>query len=329
MIHREKIGRKVVIVGGANIDLQGISFSAFVPGDSNPGRIFSASGGVGRNIAENCARLGLATSLITAFGDDADAVFLRQDCVAKGIDVGDSLVASKPTARYLCALDANGRLMAAVADMAIMELLTPLFLESRKPLLDQADFIVADANLPAPSLAWLAGRYGRTARLAENRELPLLFLDTVSTAKTRRAVGLSGEFDCIKPNGAEAAILAGVPESEPAKLRESLAAAGALPAELYISLGEKGIYYYTDAAGEGSIRLPAPELRPAVLNRSGAGDAACAALLWATAKGFGAKDKARCALTAAMLAAASAEPVSPDLSEASFEARMRSIYPKE
>jgi len=156
-----------------------------------------------------------------------------------------------------------------------------------------------------------------------------LFLDTVSTAKARRAVGLSGEFDCIKPNGAEAAILAGVPESEPTKLRENLAAAGALPAELYISLGEKGIYYYTDVAGEGLIRLPAPEFRPKVLNRSGAGDAACAALIWATAKGFGAEDKARCAITAAMLAASSAEPVSPDLGETTFEARVRSIFPEE
>ena len=254
---------------------------------------------------------------------------LREDCAAKGIDVSESLVVSKPTARYLCALDTDGRLVAAVADMAIMELLTPLFLESRKPLFDKADFIVADANLPAPSLAWLARRYGRAARVAEKRDLPLLFLDTVSTAKTRKTVGLSGEFDCIKPNRAEAAILAGVPEAEPAKLRESLGAAGALPAELYISLGEKGIYYYTDVYGEGVMRLPAPELRPAVVNRSGAGDAACAALIWATAKGFGAKDKACCALTASMLAAASAEPVSPDISEASFEARMRAFYPEE
>jgi len=60
MIHREKIGRKVLVVGGANVDLQGIAFSAFVPGDSNPGRIFSRLGWVGRNIAENCARLGLS-----------------------------------------------------------------------------------------------------------------------------------------------------------------------------------------------------------------------------------------------------------------------------
>ena len=329
MIHREKIGHKVVIVGGANIDLQGISFSAFVPGDSNPGRIFRASGGVGRNIAENCARLGLVASLITAFGDDADGDFLRNDCEAKGIDVSGSLVVAAPTARYLCALDADGKLVAAVADMAIMESLAPIFLESRKTLLDQADFIVADTNLPSLSLAWLAGHYGRNARSARNRGLPLLFLDTVSTAKTRRAVGLSGEFDCIKPNGAEAAILAGAPESEPAELRENLAAAGALPAELYISLGEKGIYYYTDVEGEGLIRLPAPEFRLQVLNRSGAGDAACAALVWATAQGFGAKDKARCALTAAMLAAASAEPVSSELEEATFEARMRFIFPEE
>lgn len=323
---------RVIVVGGANIDIQGTSRSAFVLGDSNPGSIARACGGVGRNIAENCARLGLSTWLITAFGDDEDACFLQSDCERKGIVLSASLSARAPTARYICAINNDGSLVAAVADMAIVDLLTPEFLATRRQYLDSADYIVADANLPAQSLTWLARRYGRTERAARDRRSPRLFLDTVSSAKAVKAKELTGEFDFMKPNRAEAAILAGfaVTEAvEPETLCAAMASKGKIPAELFISLGEKGIYYYTDIAERGRVCLPAPELRPVSINRSGAGDAACAALIWADAKGRGMKDKARYALAAAMLTTASPEPVAPDLDETVLETRTRLMFPEE
>jgi len=332
---------KIVVVGGANIDIQGISFESFALRDSNPGRIARASGGVGRNIAENCVKLGLSTSLVTVFGEDPEGEFLRADCVAKGIDTERSLLAPGSTATYLCALDSDGSLIAAVADMGIMTLLDPNFLETRRSFLDSADYIVADANLPVESLRWLAWNYGRKACLARQKPRfagpntgPLLYLDTVSAAKASKADGLSGEFDCIKPNRIEAAILAGMEttgqeEAKPEDICAALAARGALPRELFISLGEEGMYYYVDESGQGRIVLPAPELRPQPVNRSGAGDAACAALIWADSIGCATREKAKYGLTAAMLAAAAPEPVSGDMCESVLRTRMRLMFPKE
>ena len=329
---------RIVVVGGANIDLQGRSFEAFVPADSNPGSIIRSRGGVGRNIAENCSLLGLPTWLLTAFGDDEDGAWLRSDCERKGIDTDGSLLAHAATARYLCIMDPSGSLEAAVADMELMEAVDPGFLETRRALLDSADIIVADTNLPASSLYWLAARYGRGERqkrsrtIARQRKGPLLYLDTVSRAKSARAVGLTSEFDCVKPNRAEASILAeieGADTIEPEILSAAMASKGILPAELFISLGEKGIYYHTDTGDVGYIQLPTPELRLLPVNRSGAGDAACAALVWAQVRGFGARDKARCALAAAMLTAASNEPVVPDLNETTLETQTQLMFPKE
>jgi len=331
----------VLVIGGSNIDLQGRSLAPFVPGDSNPGRIVRAFGGVGRNIAENCVLLGLPTALLTAFGDDEDGRLLEEDCAAKGIDASMSLRAGAPTARYLCAIDADGSLVAAVADMAVMELIGPEYLESRRPILDAAGCIVADANLPRRSLEWLASRYGRKARKAWKadvldsaspagiRPFPLLFLDTVSSAKAARAIGLSGEFDCAKPNLAEAAVLAGTGEAGAEELCASLTAKGGMPSELYISLGGKGMYYYTSEGEEGHVSLPAPGSRPEPVNRSGAGDAACAALVWATMRACPAREKARYALTAAMLASASPEPVARGLSPSSLMGSARLMFPEE
>lgn len=329
---------RIVVVGGANIDLQGRSFEAFVPADSNPGSIIRSRGGVGRNIAENCVLLGLPTWLLTAFGDDEDGAWLRSDCERKGIDTEGSLLAHAATARYLCVMDPSGSLQAAVADMGVMDAVDPGFLETRRPLLDSADIIVADTNLPASSLSWLAAHYGRRGRRERGKGPsrqhtgPLLYLDTVSTAKAARAAGVISEFDCVKPNRAEASILAefaGPEAPEPEILCAAMASKGSLPAELFVSLGEKGLYYYSNSGFSGRISLPPPELRPLPVSRSGAGDAACAALVWAHARGLGAADKARSALTAAMLTTASYEPVAPDMNEATLEAQMRRMFSME
>jgi pseudouridine kinase len=50
---------KVIVIGGANVDIKGRSSGAFIGGTSNPGDVMVSVGGVGRNIAENLARLGL------------------------------------------------------------------------------------------------------------------------------------------------------------------------------------------------------------------------------------------------------------------------------
>jgi len=52
-----------------------------------------------------------------------------------------------------------------------------------------------------------------------------------------------------------------------------------LPRELYVSMGEHGIEVIENDFTV-NIPLPPPERRPHSKNRSGAGDAACAALVW-------------------------------------------------
>ncbi|MCA3574619.1 MAG: carbohydrate kinase, partial [Aestuariivirga sp.] len=61
---------RVIVIGGANVDIKGRSSGPFVQGTSNPGEVTVSAGGVGRNIAENLSRLGVSVSLFTALGDD-------------------------------------------------------------------------------------------------------------------------------------------------------------------------------------------------------------------------------------------------------------------
>src|SRR5574340_471185 len=116
---------RITVVGGANTDLVGVPEGRFIPGDSNPGHVRVSAGGVGRNVAENLARMGASVRLVTAFGSDGSGRDLAADCEALGIDISASVrLDDLPGPRYLAVLDDRGGLAAAVSDMRALGSLT-------------------------------------------------------------------------------------------------------------------------------------------------------------------------------------------------------------
>ncbi|MCD8329328.1 MAG: PfkB family carbohydrate kinase, partial [Lachnospiraceae bacterium] len=128
-----------VVVGGVNVDIGGISGQPLVAADSNPGRVRTSLGGVGRNIAHNLSLLGVDTRLVTAFGDDTYAQWLEASCSELGIDISRSLhLSGAATSTYLFLAGPDGDMALAVSDMEICEKLTPRFLASQSALLANA-----------------------------------------------------------------------------------------------------------------------------------------------------------------------------------------------
>ena len=74
----------VIVVGGANMDLKCRIAGPEIMATSNPGDISFMPGGVGRNVAETLARLGLPTALIAAVGQDTmgDALIIKTGAAA-------------------------------------------------------------------------------------------------------------------------------------------------------------------------------------------------------------------------------------------------------
>ncbi|TFG82255.1 MAG: hypothetical protein E4H20_08080, partial [Spirochaetales bacterium] len=256
---------RMAVYGGTNVDIQAHCRQHFKPGDSNPGSSSLAAGGVGRNIAENLVGLGATVELVTVFGDDDLAAFLMRSCRQSGIDVAASLfLREESSPRYLCILDVDGSLVGAVAAMDALDRFDPAVLADRWDPGDRADVVILDANLPADTLAAAAERW---------RGKPIL-LDTVSASKAVKALPLLPYVSMIKPNRVEAAILSGL---EPGGEAEALAAARAIrragTAEVFVSLGAGGLLW-CGSEGEGIAR----PLGLPVVNVSGAGDAAAAAL---------------------------------------------------
>ena len=270
------------VYGGANIDIQARCRGPYRAGDSNPGEASITHGGVGRNIAENLAGLGVPTELVTVFGGDEQSSGLAEGCRRAGIEIGSSLfLPSEPCSRYIC------------------------LLASRFGPGDAAEVVVLDANLPADTVALAAERW---------KGKPLI-LDTVSVAKARRVAPVVGLFGLVKPNRAEARTLLSLdpsvraddPEADALESARGLLARGVR--EAFVSLGPGG-FLRASAKGAGFAR---PLAKP-VVNLSGAGDAATAALAWAAARGLDTETKARYAVAAASVCAADERAVAAGVS---------------
>jgi len=295
----------VAVYGGANVDIQARCAERYRPADSNPGTASMSLGGVGRNIAENLARLGVATELVTVFGGDENAAVLADGCRALGIEVGRSLILpDEATSRYVCILDADGSLVGAVAAMRAIDRFGPSELATRFEPGDDADLVVIDANLPADTIAMAAERW---------RDKPML-LDTVSAIKASRASTVFGRFSMLKPNVHEARALLGLePQDEVDRSTGAVRSLGGRllecgVREAFISLGSRGLFWM--AGGDSGIASP---LSLPIVNVSGAGDAAAAVLVWATVNKATTREKACFAVAAASLCASSADAVSKSM----------------
>lgn len=302
-------GNYAVVVGGVNVDIGGRSFAPLVSGDSNPGKVTTSLGGVGRNIAHNMSLMGVEVRLLTALGDDAGGERVAASCSELGIDLTHALtVPDANTPTYLYLTDHRGEMALAVSDMSVCEKITPAYLASNLSILQNAQVVVADANIPEESLRYLA----------DNLNVPL-FVDPVSTVKAAKLRPILSKIHTLKPNCMEAELLSGVNlddlENLP-KAADRLLELGVH--RLFISLGARGVY-----AAMGDKRMLLPNLPGNMVNTTGCGDAFMAALVWAYLEGCDLEQTALAGLAAGAIAMESAETINPQMSAQALTERMR------
>ena len=298
----------VVVVGGVNMDIGGISHAQLVSADSNPGRVRISLGGVGRNIAHNMALMGLDVRMVTVLGGDFYAQKIVSTCGEMGIDISRSLrVADAITSTYLFISGPDGDMKLAISDMDIYSHLTPAFLASKLSLFNNAKLLVVDTNIPAESIAWLV----------EHVEVPV-FADPVSTAKAEKLRPVLGKLHTIKPNRIEAELLSGVPIIDERSLRRAanvLLKTGLQ--QVFISLGAGGVFAANQDRGLHLPSIPGP-----MVNATGCGDAFMAALAWAYMEGMDLEHSAYAGLAASSIALEGSETINPEMSVDAIKSRL-------
>lgn len=301
-------GSYAVVVGGVNMDIGGQSFAPLVAEDSNPGRVHFSLGGVGRNIAHNLCLMGVDVHLLTAFGDDLNGQRVAASCAELGIDASHALcVPGGTTSTYLYLTDPAGEMALAVSDMRICEKITPAYLASNLTLLQNAQVVVVDANIPEESLLYLA-----------NTCTAPIFCDPVSTVKAEKLRPILSRIHTLKPNRLEASLLSGVEISSTAdvqKAADKLLDMGIH--RLFISLGAEGVY-----GAMGDKRVWLPNLPGEMVNTTGCGDAFMAALVWAYLEGSDLENTALAGLAAGAIAMESGDTINPVMSANAIKHRI-------
>ena len=301
-------GSYAALVGGVNMDIGGRSFGPIVAADSNPGAITMSLGGVGRNIAHNVALLGADVRMLTALGEDLYGQKILASCSELGIDASQALkVPGMPTSTYLYIASPDGDMALALSDMAVCDEITPSYLAENLSLLQNAKVVVADTNIPAESLCYLA----------ENCTQPL-FVDPVSTKKASKLLPILDKIHTLKPNRLEAELLSGVTirdKADVAKAAQVLQDKGV--ERLFISLGADGIF-----AADREQQLWLPNLPGNMVNTTGCGDACMAALVWSWIEEMDLKNSALAGLAAASIAMETKETINSAMSAPAVMSRM-------
>ena len=309
-MQRESVDKPyAAVVGGVNIDIGGQSFQPLILSDSNPGRVRTSPGGVGRNIAHNLHLLGLTVRLIAAFGDDLYADVIRRSCREIGIDTEDAVTfPDEATSTYLYVADHTGEMHLAVSDMEICRFLTPDVLAEKLPVIRGAGALVLDTNIPAETIRWLCDR------------VPVpIFADPVSVSKAEKLRPVLSGLYAVKPNKLEAELLTGIriaSEQDLNRAADALLETGLR--QVFITLGKEGVL-----AADGRKRVRLPALPEVPVNTTGCGDAFMAALVWAHFRGLDVEESARAGLAAAVIAAAVRETVNPAMCEEMLLQKMK------
>lgn len=290
----------VVVIGGANVDLLGMPGQPLSSQDSTPGQVAVSAGGVGRNIAENLARLGTDTRLVSAFGRDHHGEFLLKQNQDSGIDCHGCFWFDGASSSYLAIHDEQGEMQLAIADTTLLDKLDPVRLRERRELLANARLMILDTNLSRESLTYLLAEFPGVTKL----------VDTVSCAKAEKIRNLLPHITMLKPNQKEAEQLSGIAIKSDADLPVVAAFFHEQGVEqLYLSLGQRGVFV---SDGKQQQLLPAAEAE--VINTTGAGDAFAAAIAYGALQSWALAEKGRFAQAAAMVALSHVETINPNMS---------------
>ncbi|MBC3486482.1 ribokinase [Pseudomonas sp. SWRI50] len=251
---------KVVVVGSLNMDLVARAQRLPRAGETLPGEaFFTAPGGKGANQAVAVARLGGSVAMVGNVGDDAYGQQLRKaleregvDCqavsVCEGVSSGVALITVDAASQNCIVIIPGGN-----------GLLTPQTVQRFDTLLQAADVIICQLEVPAETVAWA---------LARGHELGKRVILNPAPATGPLPSTWFGHIDYLTPNESEAEALTGIAVTDQGsalRAGERLLQLGA--GKVIITLGAQGALLVT---AQGHQHFPAPVVQP--VDTTAAGD---------------------------------------------------------
>ncbi|MGL4365046.1 MAG: carbohydrate kinase [Cetobacterium sp.] len=290
----------VTVIGGTNIDISAKSYSPLKDYDSNPGKVNTSFGGVGRNIADNLSRLNQDVELITVLGDDFNGEEVKKNCRVLGINTSNSLtIPNSSTSTYISILNDNNDMKLAISAMDLYENVTIDFIKSKKEILDESKICIVDTNIPKETIQYIVNNFN----------IPI-FLDCVSTTKALKIKEFIGKFHTIKPNKIEAETLSDIKIVDFNSLQKCanfFIQKGVK--QVFISLGEEGVFY-SNGVTSGKMS----PFKTEVINTTGAGDAFMSGIAYSFLDNLDIVESCKNGIACATIAISSEKTISDNMS---------------
>jgi len=251
---------KVVVVGSLNMDLVARAQRLPRAGETLPGEsFFTVPGGKGANQAVAVARLGGSVAMIGNVGDDDYGRQLHRALYVEGIDCqGVSTCPGVSSGVALITVDAASQNCIVIIPGG-NGLLTPQSVQRFDALLQAAEVVICQLEVPTDTVAWT---------LARARELGKQVILNPAPATGPLPADWFARIDYLTPNESEAEALTGVAVTDQDSARragERLLQLGA--GKVIITLGAQGALLIT---AQGHRHYPAPVVQP--LDTTAAGD---------------------------------------------------------
>ncbi len=287
--------KNIVVIGGTNHDIFAYTHQKVKMNDSNPGYLKDSFGGVGRNIAENLARLDLSPTFITAIGKDIVGKQIIESSTKVGIHFDVIEVETTPT--YIAVVDNNKDMLVAVAAMDELEQINVEQIKKKLGTINKADLLILDTNFNQAVLSYIFNEI----------KIPI-FVDAISTHKAQKIKPFYAKMSMLKLNLYEAKTLSGLD----CQTKEDIEHIGAYffnqgIKKVFITLGDQGAYTF-----DGKTHQFISGRKISIVNTTGAGDAFFAGVIFALEHQL---SQLSCGMAAALITLQDSQAVSPKINQ--------------
>ncbi len=296
--------KTISVIGGANMDIIARAKDTLKQGDSTRGVINESPGGVGRNIADNLARIGLDVHFMTVLGNDDHAHAIRQSLQDHGAIVHAQ--SSKHTPRYLAVENRDGEMIHAINDMAALETFEIDHIKAHHDILSNSAWIVLDCNVPTSVIEYVLNHY-------EN-----VIVEGVSMGKIQKIRPYLSNVHTLKCNQQELSSLLEVPVNHADEMRRAINKALRSGINtLVLTMGSQGALLATPTKTQ-THKPPEGDVQ----GTTGAGDAFTAGFVYGMVHS---QNPIKPAMALAALTLKHAEAVNKSLTQSMLEAAIRSL----
>ena len=258
----------VTVIGTILIDCKGFSETVYRPKAKNLGSVRFVHGGVGRNVAENLARLGMRVSMISSVNQDGNGKAVVEHLNECGVNTEYVMpVPEKGMGFWLAVLDEEGNLVGSISDMPDLTSLARMIEQKGEEIVRAATHIVLVLDLNEQLTK-------QVLRLAQEQNKPVFGLPSNFGVIEAHPEVLDG-LDCFVCNEIEAAKLfdsgpfVKLEREEQFRRMKTYVNQRSIR-RMVITLGSEGAVYFDASSGEASF-YPASSVQ--LVDSSGAGDA--------------------------------------------------------